>query len=179
MYILKKFNESFFIDKLLFHLMLKLNYKNENEEQEAMNINMVSKLKQLTKPFLFFTLTTFTCSAYAEYYIVYPPPSVPCMGACYVHHIHKRCTYHHVKKHPVKKCKKPKRVYYVPSCTCTCKAVWAHRPCSPCCGPRNYGYVYREPMAVSYYYYADYRYNPDLATGDDYQSLHPDMNIDY
>ncbi len=137
----------------------------------------ISRVHLWIKAFLLIALTTLACSAFAEYYFVYPAPAVPlgCTGACYVHHYYHRCHHRHV--HWVAH----RYIRYIHVAVPAC-------PCSSCCG----GGVYQAPVANSYYYYNDdydsydpdsyydyYYYDPDLATGDDDQVADPNMDIDY
>jgi len=129
-----------------------------------------SMLKQWIKPFFFLSLATFTCNAFAEYYYVYPAPTIyvyaapaiDCMGGCDVYHYHYKYHRYHYHKHyrPIKHYKR----ILVPVAPCSC------------CG---YGCA-QESISCGYYYYNnDCPYDPDMATGDDNQSIHPDMDIDY
>ncbi len=113
---------------------------------------LASKLKQWLKPCLFIILATITCSAYAEYYFVYPAPAFGCREECYLHPYH-RIHYHHVHHRWAKHHRTVYVPYYLPVVV---------------------------PPCDRYYYDNDiYNYDPDLSTGDDNQSIHPDMDIDY
>lgn len=143
--------------------------------------NMLRKsfFKSWSTPIVLLVIITFACNAYAVPYFIYDP-QYGCTSDCYVQKYH----YPHRKHHRVVK---PYKTIIVPaavsaSCNCNCKVIWAGKKCA-CCNRLYYpayGYIKKE-SACHYYYGDDYycTYDPDLATGDDDQFYHPDLNIDY
>jgi hypothetical protein len=158
-----------------------------------MRSNKIYHHKQWKNSLLFLTLATLSSNIYAEYYLVYPAPAIHCISHCDVihrayhpirHHLHKKHIkqFKHIPHRPIKKVKMILVPYYLsaaPTCSCQCSPAWIPNPCT-CCPhwhkKQNYA---TEEFISNGYYYSHYSYDPDLATGDDNQSIHPNMNIDY
>ena len=142
-----------------------------------MSIKTKNKLISPLKVIAFLVAMIFTGNVYAEYYLVY---SVPVIACCQSHQKIKRHL-HKTHKPIVKKHKTVKRSHYRIEVYYPCMMT----PCGACvvqCAPREY--VTSIPPPDSYYYssrteYYEYSYNPDMSTGDDNASRHPDMDIDY
>jgi len=137
--------------------------------------------------FIFILSILATSSVYAD--IFYSDSDCMGCGVSYYHHrIHHHRIHHHAVAHHRCHHYHVKRIYVSACCAHT---VWIKNNCDACAGAWmpvypsmwqtiNYGYV-RERPGYHYYYGDEYywTYDPDLATGDDDQYRHPDMDIDY
>lgn len=150
---------------------------------------MIIKIRQLTlllKYSFVVLFATLSCSAYAEYYIVYSQPDVVCPTCCNTCHRHK----HYYKKHYPKKHYRPHyrvvhrpsysiEVYNViptcygnviiPSCKPTCARNSCYSPCSANAGQvwttRPYNVYYAEPDDYNPTYPVAYPNDPNMDTG--------------
>lgn len=142
-----------------------------------MKTKIYNKLSQL----LFLLFIPFY--AHAEYYLVYPAPAMSCIApSCKanVHRVHRKIISH--KKHHVKHVRQRNSysisVYYpvvIPACACSIAAS------VPCCQYPFYPPHDSDGFNVfSTQTYED-NYNddsdPDMSTGDDDASYHPDLQI--
>lgn len=159
-------------------------------DMERKTIKFFSPLKTV----VFLVLAAFMGSVHAEYYLVYPAPSVACISCCngcakvkhYKKVTHKR--YKPIKKRKIVHAKRRSScsiAVYQPQVlpACACAGPWVGTTCSPDIMP---GYWVPYPYEVSYepvvempatYTRSDFSYNPDMATADDNAEYYPDMQI--
>lgn len=145
-----------------------------------MQTRKASKLISLLKVCIFVTFASAACNVYAEYYLVY---SAPCPD-CYAPPAEWRP--YHVRHHAYVKhhrCRYARNYAYdvrviVPLCP--------PPPPPPCmsCYPRSNEFVefntYPGATGHGRYVINEVDTNdPDMSTGDDDASIHPDMDIDY